>query len=297
MSHNAFAVFVLCTAFVALTYAATPASSSDGSAKFAELSDQFVKESLALSPTNASAAGYHKHVDSKTGKTIELDATLDDLSLQGIDKQRAFYARWRERFHKETPVASLGIEDAADWQLIDDQIGLSLLEFDKIQNYRHNPTAIVELIGNAIFLPLTQGYASKEVRIGHVLSRMKAAPVLLDQVKTYLSDCDPVWIKTAIDENEGNIDLVENTVKDEIPPGSGLKEQYDQIAPSTIAALKDFSKWLQDDLSKRPSKLTWRLGKDLYDQKFKLVMETDITPEQLLADAESDLKAVRAEML
>src|SRR5947207_3907809 len=296
MSHNTLPILALCSILVAMTHAASPSSNSVGT-KFAELSDQFVKESLALSPTNASAAGYHKHVDSKTGKTIELDALLDDLSLQAMDKQREFYEHWRERLHRETPVSALSIEDAADWQLIVDQIGLNLLEFNKIQNYRHNPTVIVELIGNAIFLPLTQGYASKEVRIGHVLSRMKAAPVLLDQVKTYLNDGDPVWIKTAIDENEGNIDLVENTVKDEIPSGSGLKEQYDQIAPPTIAALKDFSKWLQDDLSKRPSKLTWRLGKDLYDQKFKLVMETDITPEQLLADAESDLKCVCAEML
>ncbi|PYV74676.1 MAG: hypothetical protein DMG96_19580 [Acidobacteria bacterium] len=296
MSHNAFAVFVLCTALAALTYAATPSSSSVTSTKFAELSDQFIKESLALSPTNASAAGYHKHFDSKAGKTVELDALLDDLSLDAINKQRAFYGNWRERFHKETPVSALNIEDAADWQLIDDQIGLNLLEFDKIQNYRHNPTVVVELIGNAIFLPLTQGYASKEARIGHVLARMKTVPVWLDKVKTYLSDCDPVWAKTAVDENEGNIDLVENTVKDEIPPGA-LKTQYDQIAPSTIAALKDFSKWLQDDLGKRSSKLTWRLGKELYNQKFKLVMETDITPEQLLADAESDLRSVRAEML
>ena len=294
MSHNCFSVVALCTVFAALAYASP---SSGSSAKFAELSDQFVKESLALSPTNASAAGYHKHVDAKTGKTIELDALLDDLSLTGIDNQRAFYERWRERFRKETPVASLDIDDAADWQLIDDQIGLNLLEFDKIQNYRHNPTGVVELIGNAIFLPLTQGYASKDVRIGDVLSRMKAIPALLDQVKIYLNDCDPVWVKTATEENEGNIDLVENTVNNEIPAGSPLKAQYDQIAPSTVSALKNFSKWLQNDLGKRPTKLTWRLGKELYDQKFKLVMETDITPEQLLADAESDLKSVRAEML
>src|SRR5437763_1907033 len=294
MSHNYFSVVALCTVFAALAYASP---SSGSSAKFAELSDQFVKESLALSPTNASAAGYHKHVDAKTGKTIELDALLDDLSLKGIDKQRAFYERWRERFRKETPVASLDIEDGADWQLIDDQIGLNLLEFDKIQNYRHNPTGVVELIGNAIFLPLTQGYASKDVRIGHVLSRMKAIPALLDRVKIYLDDCDPVWVKTATEENEGNIDLVENTVKNEIPAGSPLKAHYDQIAPSTVSALKTFSKWLQNDLGKRTTKLTWRLGKELYDQKFKLVMETDITPEQLLADAESDLKSVRAEML
>src|SRR5437867_7284513 len=111
MSHNAFAVFVLCTALAALTYAATPSSSSVVGTKFAELSDQFVKESLALSPTNASAAGYHKHVDSKTGKTVELDALLDDLSLQAMDKQREFYEHWRERFHKETPVSAMNIEE------------------------------------------------------------------------------------------------------------------------------------------------------------------------------------------
>ncbi len=297
MSHSPFLGVALCAALIVTTLQASPSPNPATSAKFAELSDQFIKESLALSPTGASAAGYHKHLDPKTGKTIELDAMLDDLSLQAIDKQRAFYERWRQRFRAETPVSALSLQDAADWQLIDDQIGLNLLEFDKIQNYRHNPTAVVELIGNAIFLPLTQEYASKQVRLGHVLARMKALPALLDQVKSYLSDADPIFVKTAIEENDGNVDLVENTVKDEIPADSALKAQYNQIAPPTIAALKDFSKWLQDDLGKRPSKLTWRLGKELYDQKFKLVMETPITPEELLADAEQDLKSVRAEML
>jgi uncharacterized protein (DUF885 family) len=274
-----------------------PGHSTSASTKFAELSDRFMKDSLALSPSNASAAGYHKHIDSKTGKTIELDALLDDLSLKAIAEQRAFYQHWRRRFRTETPLSTLSVQDAADWQLIDDQIGLNLLEFDKIQNYRHNPTAVVELIGSALFLPLTQEYASKEVRLGHVLSRMKAVPALLGQVKSYLNDADPIFVKTAIEENDGNVDLVQNTVKDEIPAGSALKAQYDQIAPVTVAALKDFSKWLQDDLSKRPSKLTWRLGKDSYDQKFKLVMGTPVTPEELLADAERELKTVRAEML
>lgn len=110
------------------------------SPKFAKLSDQFVKESLVLSPSSASGAGYHIHADPKTGRKIELDALLDDMSLDAMAKQRAFYAHWRERFRKETPLSKLSPQDAADWQLIDDQIGLSLLEFDQIQNYRHNPT-------------------------------------------------------------------------------------------------------------------------------------------------------------
>ena len=265
--------------------------------KFAELSDQFMKDSLALSPTSASAAGYHKHVDPKTGKTIELDALLDDMSLEAMAEQRAFYQNWRERFRNETPVSALDAQDAADWQLIDDQIGLNLLEFDKIQNYRHNPTAPVELIGNALFLPLTQDYASLDVRVGHVLSRVSAIPRLLTQVKRYLGDSDPIFITTAIQENDGNIDLIENMIASEIPAGSPLKAEYDKAAPPAIAALKDFSQWLQNDLAKRPSHLTWRLGKESYDQKFRLVMETEVTPEQVLADAEEGLRSVRAEML
>jgi uncharacterized protein (DUF885 family) len=265
--------------------------------KFAALSDKFMKESLALSPSSASAAGYHVHHDPKTGKTIELDALLDDLSLESIAQQGAFYANWRERFREETPLTDLDPEDAADWQLVDDQIGFSLLEFGKIQSYRHNPTVVVELIGNALFLPLTQTYAPHDVRVGHVLSRMHQIPRLLKQVKPYLTDADPVWVSTAVEENAGNIDLIENTLAQEIPVGSPLKTQYDEAAPPAIAALNDFSRWLQNDLGKRPSKLTWRLGKELYDQKFKLVMETPVTPEQVLADAEQDMKSVRAEML
>jgi uncharacterized protein (DUF885 family) len=265
--------------------------------EFPALSDQFMKDSLALSPSSASAAGYHTHLDAKTGKTIALDAELDDLSLESISQQRAFYANWSERFHKETPASALDPEDAADWQLVDDQIGLSLLEFDRIQNYKHNPTVVVELIGNALFLPLTQNYAAHDVRVGHVLARVGQIPRLLAQVQPYLSDSDPIWISTAVQENAGNIDLIEHMLAAEIPAGSPRKAEYDAVAPPAVKALHDFSAWLQNSLAKQPSRLTWRLGKELYDQKFALVMETPVTPAEVLASAEQDMQSVRAEML
>jgi len=273
------------------------ASRAAASQKFAALSDQFMKDSLAWSPVSASAAGYHLHLDPRSGRPIAEDALLDDFSPQSFETQREFYADWRERFHKETPPASLDPEDAADWQLIDDQIGLNLLEFDHIQSYKHNPTVVVELIGNALFLPLTQNYASHDVRVGHVLARVSQIPRLLAQVQPYLSDSDPIWISTAVEENAGNIDLIEHTLAAEIPAGSPRKAEYDAVAPPALKALQDFSAWLQNSLAKQPSNLTWRLGKDLYDQKFELVMETSITPAEVLASAEQDMKSVRAEML
>jgi len=270
---------------------------SPSNPKFSALEDQFVKESLALSPVNASQAGYHKHVDAKTGKTVMLDAQLDDVSPQAMAGYAKFYRDWRERFQTETPVASLNEQDAADYRLIDDQISLSLLEFETIQNFKHNPTVYVELLGNGLFLPLSQEYASKEVRVGDVVSRISQIPRFLEQAKSDLVDADPIFISTAIDENEGNSGLVDSLASD-AGSSASLKARYEKAAPAAKKALAEFNDWMKNDLAKRPTNgRNWRLGAEWYALKFRYVMETAIEPAQLLADAEARLKEVRAEML
>jgi hypothetical protein len=277
--------------------AQAPASSAASSVTFARFCEDFIHETLALSPSRASRTGYHYHVDPTTKKTVALDALLDDVSAAGLAEQRAVYVEWRDRFHRETPLASLGSEDAADWRLIDNRIGLNLLELDRIQNYRHNPTIYVELLGGALFQPLTDDFAPKEERLGDIVSRIAAIPRFLDQARSQLLDADPIFIKVAVDENDGNLDLVQNTIPAAIPAGSTVKARFDEVAPPAIEALKSFSGWLQNDLAKRKTDRTWRLGKELYTEKFRLVMETPVTPEQVLADADADLKKNRAEML
>ena len=299
MKHvvRTFLFFSLISTFSAAQSTNRMSHPNQANAKFAQMTDQFVKDSLVLSPVSASQAGYHKYLDPKTGKTIDLDAQLDDVSAQAIAAQEKFYREWRHRFQTETPIAGLNPQDAADYRLIDDQIALNLLEFEHIQSYKHNPTGYVELIGNGLFLPLTQEYASQEVRVGDVISRIGQIPLFLDQTKSQLTDADPIFISTAVGENEGNLDLVDSVAAD-IPAGSPLKAQYDKVAPAAKKALTDFNAWMQNDLAKRPTNgRTWRLGKEWYAPKFRYVMETSIEPAQLLADAEAELIRVRAGML
>ncbi len=290
-------VALLLSAFSSAAVAQTAGSPTASSAKFSTLCEDFIHQTLALSPSTASQVGYHQHVDPKTGKTIALDALLDDMSPAGVAEQRRVYAAWRQRFRTETPKASLNPEDAADWQLIDDQIALTLLEFDRIQNYRHNPTVYVELIGSALFQPLTDNFAPQSVRLNDILSRIAAIPVFLGQARADLLDADPIFIKVAAGENEGNVDLIQNTIANAVKADPRLKARFDQVAPPAVAALQSFSKWLTSDLAGRKTDRTWRLGKELYAQKFRLVMETPITPDQVLAEAEAALKSTRAQML
>ena len=291
-------VFAFASQFASAQSMKTPPNpATQTNSKFAQMCDEFVKNSLALSPVSASQAGYHKHKDAKTGKTVDLDAQLDDIGPQGMAAQEKLYRDWRARFQSETPVASLNAEDAADFRLIDDQIALNLLEFEKIQNYKHNPTVYVELLGNGLFLPLSQEYASKEVRLGDVISRIGQIPRFLNQAKAQLTDADPIFISTAVEENEGNVSLLD-TVAAEIPADSPLKAHFDKVAPAARKALSDFDAWMQNDLAKRPTNgRTWRLGAEWYAPKFRYVMETSVEPAKLLADAEAELKRLRAEML
>ena len=261
--------------------------------KFLQIAEQFVHESLALSPASASQAGYHKHTDPKTGKVVELDAELDDVSPAAMAQQRRFYRDWRRRFASQTLSDQ---QDITDLRLIKDQIDFNLLELDRIQNYKHNPTVYVELLGSALFQPLTDEYAPKEVRLGHILSRMSQISRFLSQASQQLLDADPIFIKVAVEENTGNVDLINDTIGKEIPAGE-LKDRFDKIAPSAVQALRDFSSWLLGDLGKRPANRSWRLGKEFYPDKFRLVMQTRVTPEHVLADAGEQLREVRAEML
>src|SRR5271165_2704302 len=146
-------LLVLSLATIPTTAQNMKQSNTQANAKFAQMTDQFVKDSLVLSPVSASEAGYHKHKDPKTGRMIDLDAQLDDVGPQGMAAQEKFYREWRKRFQTETPVTSLNAQDAADYRLVDDQIALRLLELQHIEDYKHNPTSYVETIGNAMFLP------------------------------------------------------------------------------------------------------------------------------------------------
>jgi uncharacterized protein (DUF885 family) len=89
-----------------------------------------------------------------------------------------------------------------------------------------------------------------------------------------------------------------DSVAADLPAGSPLKAQYDKVAPGAKQALADFTSWLESDLAKRPTNgRDWRLGKEWYAQKFHYVMETSITPAQLLTEAEAQLKRLRTEMM
>jgi|SRR5579859_2885321 len=134
-----FATVLTAALTIVLTGCKMPGEKQD----FGKIVDEFVYGSLALSPVSATAAGYHEH----NGK--KLDEMLDDFSPSGIGEQRRFYHSFHDRMEVIKP-ETLDPEERADYQMIENQIQLSLLEINLIRSYTHNPTIYVELVQRAV---------------------------------------------------------------------------------------------------------------------------------------------------
>jgi uncharacterized protein (DUF885 family) len=252
---------------------------------FEKLTQDFIYGSLALSPVSATATGYHVH------NGVPLDELLDDYSAGGLDQQRAFYQDFQMRI-AALDATKLDKEQRVDLDIIKNNIDLGLLELDTIQSYKHNPTIYVELAGNALFTPYMLNYAPIEKRFDQIIKRLERLPALFDQAKASLLDAPEVWNRVAREENDGNIGLIDKTLRDAAP--ESRKAAYGQAADKALGAVRDFNAFLKDKLSAHTS--DWRLGKEKYARKFALVLASGRTPEDLLTAAESDLKTVRAQM-
>ncbi len=263
--------------------ASTAKASAD--ATFAAVVDDFVFGTLALSPVSATGFGYHRHHDTS------LDDLLDDFSAEGIAASRGLLKDIETRIAR-LDTKSLDAEQSADVDIIRDALGATRLELDEIQSYRHNPTTYVELIGNALYSPYVLDYAPAPERYRHIINRLNKVPEFIRQAEANLEDAPEVWNRVAREENDGNMDLIDKTLRAECPPGERMR--YDQAAAAASAALRGFNRWLEDHLAEHVS--DWRLGKERYAKKFRWVLATGKTPETLLAEAEADLAKTRAEI-
>ena len=274
-----------CLAGIALGLFTTGCKMPGEQQDFSKLTEEFVYGSLALSPVSATVAGYHEH------QGLRLDEKLDDFSPGGIQEQRQFFSGFRDRLALIKP-ETLAPQESADYQIIQNQVELALLDLNRIRSLRHNPTVYVELVGNALFNPFVLEYAPLETRYRHIIQRLFKVPELTRHARMNLTDSPDVWNRVAQEENDGNIDLIDKTLRERAP--AILKPDFDRAAKAALDALNDFNKYLKEDLSRRTS--DWRLGKDKYDPKFRYYLVSGKTPEQVLSEAEAALKSVRDQM-
>ncbi len=249
------------------------------------LSEEFVYTTLSFSPSAAAAAGLH------TYKKQNLDNLLDDVGPQNLDRQRRFYEGFQQRL-ETLKTDRLTSEEATDLSILRDQTALALLDFNVIRSFQRNPTTYVETLGNALFNPYVLEYAPLRSRIQNIIARLQKVPLFLDQASGNLDSAPLIWTQVAIEENEGNINLVDKAIRAAVP--DDLRAGYSQAARPALDAMAKFQDYLKGSLSNRNT-ADWRLGQQTYTLKFGYALGG--APDNTLQQAEAELAKVRGRML
>ena len=267
-----------------------------GGSRFAAFAERFTRGSLALSPPTATLAGLHRYRDPDGGAEVNLDRELDDLSPAGEARRLRFYRDTLAALDLDFPAGALGPQERIDRDIIAAQCRLALLDLERVRSAQTNPTAAVESIGTALFFPVVFEYAPAADRAADVIARLEKTPAFVDQAIAALRTSAPIYTDVAIEENEGNRDVIQNALPELYPKGSALEARYVAARAPALAAIDRLGAFLSQDLKPR-STGDWRLGAGLYGDKFRAYFQEDLDPMTVLQDAEAAVRRVRSEML
>ena len=238
------------------------------------LSDRFFdKYWFPYNPTAATSAGIHTY-----------DGRLEDYSKAGVEKRIAALKKFEAQFDKQPA--------GADRDLVLNSIRASLLDLETIRNWEKNPDLYSSGISNSAFTIMSRTFAPPEARLKSLISRERAMPKVFSTARENLKNPPKVYTEVAIEQLPGIVDFFEHDVPlaFEAVKDAKLLAEFHKSNSAVIAALKDYEKFLRDDLLPR-SNGDFRLGAENFSKKLALEEMVDIPLDRLLQIGYDDLHA------
>lgn len=199
----------------------------------------------------------------------------------------------------------LGRPDQIDLHILKNQVALDQLQVTHLGTLT-NPLSYVTTLGQGMSGLVFRDYAPIEERLQSFGARCKATGNYLEGVRAALSPPDvrpSLMNKTMTASRLGGMtgegSLYKKTLPD-LVKNSGLDEENRagilEACAGAVADINRFALWFDENIAPREDG-EWRLGPDLYDQKYQLQMDYPLGPEELLVEAEKWLDQKGGELV
>jgi len=262
------------------------AKAAEMDSQFEELATRYIEEFTALSPVRATELGDHRY-----------DSKLDEISPSARDQQARFCRSWLEQLSGIDRV-KLSRQLQIDHELLEHDLSKQLWELTVLREWEWNPLVYTSLAGGAIYSLTARDFAPLEQRLADVAARLDGFADFYRQVRETLipGRVPPIHAETAVKQNRGVLSILKNMVEPhlaELPPEQQTRLR--QAIASARAAVDEQQQWLEQTLVPQAAG-NFRIGPELYDQKLKSTLQSDLSRDQIRARGESELHRVRAEM-
>ena len=254
---------------------------------FAEARDAFFVGFFRRYPVHATEAGNHEH-----------DDRWPDLTDAGTAERVAWLAETRARLEAAD---GLSREDEIDRQVLLGTIDELRFDEEELDEPSWSPITYSYLLGGGLFGLLSREYAPVAARLESAAGRMERIPALLDAARQNLTSgrgraVSGFHVEKAIATMPGVSDLCRTALEMAEDADETVKDRVTVAAGPAIQAVDAFVAWLRDELLPHADG-DFRLGRDLYERKFRHRLKATITPGELERRAAATYDEVRGEML
>ena len=267
------------------------AACADKAPVFSNLAHEFVYNTLATSPSAATQAGLHIYPQGHD--TLFLDALLDDFSPASRDAQVKYYRGFQDRL-KLVSRDKLDAQTQADYDLVSAVAEGTLFSLERERFAERKPQMYAEILGSALFANISLEYADTVTRAAQLAARVARTPEFITTAIANLKASNPIYRSVAIEEMSGVGELIKGMGATFVR-GTPSEKMYSENQPLALAAIDKFNTFVRDSLPKLAT-FDWRMGREMFDTKWKYYLQSDITPGEMLKSAQDSIVAIRSQM-
>ncbi|MCG9696722.1 DUF885 domain-containing protein [Shewanella sp. Isolate11] len=254
---------------------------------FAQFSQQFIDALWQDSPTWALYSGYHKY----DGILKIPNAANRAESLAFIDHQLTLL--------KKFDFKSLTPSEIIDYRLIENLLEQDKWQINTFKSWQWNPSSYNVAGGFAQII--NENFAPLDERLRSFLARMENVPAYYVAARENIVDPTLEHTQLAIMQNQGAFSVFSDDLLEKVKQ-SGLTEEekvlFTERFNGVTAAINEHIEWLkalETKLSKEGAR-SFRIGEELYEQKFAFDIQAGMTGKQLYEKALADKDAIQGEM-
>ena len=260
-----------------------PINGSVDDAAFNAYEKHFLDEFWKLNPDWATGVGYHKY-----------DSILLVPDKKYRDKLVNFAKVQLDSLGKFTPANFLQT-NKMDYAILQNQMNYLQWQVQQLKQFEWDPSSY-NVIGTFAYI-LNEHYAPLDKRLTSFYEKMANIPAYYKEAEKDLKNPVPDLTNLAVGQHLGGVGVFEADFADSLKktaiPEATKKLMLDRakLAADAIRGYADFLKNFKNDHPR-----SFRLGKDLYEDKFKYEIQSSKTAQQVYNAAVDRKRAIHHEM-
>jgi uncharacterized protein (DUF885 family) len=248
----------------------------------------FVDDYLAFlrerHPTNATFDGIHVH-----------DDLLEDFSRSAVDSLVRELGDFGRRLGA---IDSAGLTDIERLErpVVEANIRSRLYELETVRSWERNPQYYADLLATSLAGQVLFDYAPLTDRARRILSKLRQVPRFVQGARDNLKEPPGIFVKVGLETLRGAIRFIDDDLPHALSALDDLHLLGDLADASQEAstALRGLAQHLETEVGPR-TRGSFRLGKEVFQEKLRLDEGLAIEPSRLLEIAMRELRSVQEE--